>query len=153
MKMETILVPTDFSDDAQSALEAAVDLAKKFGSRIVLMHAYHIDLPWVSPAFGGDVVLPQRFFLDLREQVTGQVERLAAELAEKEGIEVAGIAVDLPPGMGIVEEAERLSVDLIVMGTRGLTGIKHVALGSTAERVVRKAGCPVLTVKAKPSGD
>ena len=146
MKFDTILVPTDFSDDASKALETAVELARKFGSRVVLLHAYSIELPFSSPAMGGGVILPEGFYVELQDQATVQVERLAKE-ASGDGVEVEGKAVENTPWMAILDEAERLPADLIVMGTRGLHGLKHLALGSVAERVVRKATCPVLTVK------
>lgn len=147
MKIDTILVPTDFSDDAKHALDTAMDLAKTFQSKIVLLHAYHLELPFVSPAYGGAVILPEGFYVEYRNQAAMQVERVAKETA-RDGVEVTGVAIERPAWAAILEEAEKLPADLIVMGTRGLTGIKHVALGSTAERVVRKARCPVLTVKA-----
>lgn len=146
MKIETILVPTDFSDDAQHALDTAVDLAKTFGSRIVLLHAYHLDLPYTTPAFGGPVILPDGFYVDYRNQAISHVEKNAKE-ASGDGVEVIGAAIERPAWAAILEQADALPADLIVMGTRGLTGLKHVALGSTAERIVRKAHCPVLTVK------
>jgi nucleotide-binding universal stress UspA family protein len=147
MNVETILVPTDFSDDATKALETAVDLAKSFGSKVVLLHAYSVELPFSSPAMGGGLILPEGFYVELRDHATLQVERIAKE-ASREGVEVRGIAVENTPWMAIIDQAEELPAQLIVMGTRGLTGLKHIALGSVAERVVRKAPCPVLTVKA-----
>ncbi|HKK51851.1 MAG TPA: universal stress protein [Myxococcota bacterium] len=147
MKMDTILVPTDFSEDAAKALEMAVDLARRLGSRVVLLHAYSIELPFSSPAMGGGLILPEGYYVELRNHATLHVERLAKE-ASRDGIEVQGKAVENTPWMAIIDEAEALPADLIVMGTRGLTGLKHLALGSVADRVVRKASCPVLTVKA-----
>ena len=147
MKIDTILVPTDFSDDARKALETAKDLAKAFGSRIVVLHAYHIDLPFTSPAFAGPVILPEGFFVEYRNAATQRIEELAKE-AGTEGIDVSALAIERTASLAILEQAEALPADLIVMGTRGLTGLKHVAFGSTAERVVRKAHCPVMTVKA-----
>jgi nucleotide-binding universal stress UspA family protein len=147
MKIDTILVPTDFSDDAAKALETAVDLARIFGSQVVLLHAYSVELPFSSPAMGGGLILPDGFYVELRSHAALQVERVAKE-ASRDGIEVRGVAIENTPWMAILDEAESLPADLIVMGTRGLTGLKHLALGSVAERVVRKAPCPVLTVKA-----
>ncbi len=147
MKIETILVPTDFSDDAGKALEVATDIAKDFGSRIVLLHAYHIDLPFTSPGFGGPVILPSGFYVDFQNNAIAQVEALAKS-ASGEGVEVSGIAIERPAWLAILDHAEEISADLIVIGTRGLTGLKHVAFGSTAERVVRSTKCPVLTVKS-----
>ncbi len=146
MIVNTILVPTDFSADAEKALSTATELAKLFGARIVVLHAYHVDIPVVSPMAGG-YALPQGFYEDLQCQATAQVEKLAKEAAA-EGIEATGIALQEPAAVVIAEQAESLPADLIVMGTRGLTGLKHVVLGSVAERVVRTAPCPVLTVKA-----
>jgi len=146
MNIDTILVPTDFSDDADYALEKALEFAKTFGSRIVLLHAYHLELPYTTPAFGGPVVLPDGFYVEYRNQAIAHVEEIAKKAASG-GVEVKGVAVERPAWAAILEHAESLPADLIVMGTRGLTGIKHVALGSTAERIVRKAACPVLTVK------
>ncbi len=147
MNVRTILVPTDFSDDAGAALDAAVDLAKTFGARIVLVHAYTVELPFTSPAFGGGVVLPEGFYVEYRSQATTQIEELAKQTTDR-GVEASGVAIERPAWIAILDQAEELPADMIVMGTRGLTGIKHVALGSTAERVVRKAPCPVLTVKS-----
>lgn len=148
MKIDTILVPTDFSEDAGAALEAATQLARVFDARIVLLHAFSVDLPLTGAAFGGGVILPEGFYVEYRNHATLKVDQLAKETASEAGVEVQGVAIQQPASAAIVEQAEKLPADLIVIGTRGLTGLKHVALGSTAERVVRKAGCPVLTVKA-----
>ena len=149
MKMETILVPTDFSDDAKVALGTAIELARMSKGKIVLLHAYSIDLPYAAVGYGGPVILPEGFYVEYRNQAKLQVDLVAKEAAAKEGVEIEGVAIERPAWQAILDEAETLPADLIVMGTRGLTGIKHVALGSTAERVVRKAKCPVLTVKAE----
>jgi len=146
MKIETILVPTDFSEDARKALETASELAKLFDSRIILLHAYRVDIPMTAPSLGGAFVLPEGFYLQLRSHAALQVEELAKE-ASRGGVQVTGVAMEQSPTSAIIEQAEILPADLIVMGTRGLTGLKHVALGSVAERVVRLAPCHVLTVK------
>jgi nucleotide-binding universal stress UspA family protein len=136
MKVQTILVPTDRSPDARAALVMARDLARALGSRIVILHAYRVDLPLATPELGAGLMLPDRFYEELRASATSQVEVLAAAI-EKEGVRAEGIAVEDRPAQAIVAAAKRLPADLIVMGTRGLTGLKHVMLGS-----------PVLTVKA-----
>ena len=145
MKVTTILVPTDFSPDADEAVSTAKELAKMFGAKIVLVHAYHLDIPVASP-MGGAYALPPGFYEEVRTQATAQVEAAAKEVGNE--VEAMGVAVSEPAPVAIVAQAESLPADLIVMGTRGLTGLKHVALGSVAERVVRTAPCPVLTVKA-----
>lgn len=147
MNIQTILVPTDFSPDARSALAKAKEFARAFGSRIVILHAYRVDLPMSTPDLGGGFLLPDRFYEELQASATSQVEALAAATV-KDGVKAEGIAVEDRPAPGIVDAAKRLPADLIVMGTRGLTGLSHVLLGSVADRVIREASCPVLTVKA-----
>jgi len=146
MKVDLILVPTDFSDDARAAATTAVDLAERFDARVLLVHAYHVEIPIASPMVGA-YTLPPGFYDELSVQATREVQEAAKALADR-GVDVTGIAVSQLPAPAILAEAERHGADLIVMGTRGLTGLKHVALGSVAERVVRTAPCPVLTVKA-----
>lgn len=148
MKISTILVPTDFSEDAGSALETAKELARQLGSRLVILHAYRVDLPMATPDLGGGFILPDRFYEDLRASATKQVEALAAATT-KSGVAAEGVSIEDRPATAIVETAKRLPADLIVMGTRGLTGLAHVVLGSVADRVIREAPCPVLTVRAK----
>ena len=145
MNVKTILVPTDFSADAEKALSTATELAKLFGARIVVLHGYHVEIPVVSTMAGG-YALPLGFYEDLRSQATAQVEKLAKDVTAK-GIEATGIALLEAASPCIVAQAEGLPAELIVIGTRGLTGLKHAMLGSVAERVVRLAPCPVLTVK------
>ena len=147
MKVNTILVPTDFSADAEKAVSTACDLAKQLGgAKVVILHAYHVDVAMVSPMDGG-YALPQGFFEELRAQATARVDELVGRLIG-EGIDAAGVVLQVPAVLAIAEEAGKLPADLIVMGTRGRTGLKHILLGSVAERVVRTAPCPVLTVKA-----
>jgi len=147
MDVSTILVPTDFSEDAREATRVSAEFAELFDAKVVLLHAYHVEIPLASPMAGG-YGLPEGFYESLRAQATSEVEAAARALAES-GVKVTGVAVSEPVSMAIVAAATNLPADLIVMGTRGLTGLKHVALGSIAERVVRAAPCPVLTVKAE----
>jgi universal stress protein A len=147
VKVDTILVPTDFSADAEKALETATDIAKAFGgAKIAVLHAYHVDIPMVSPMAGG-YSLPTGFYEELRAQATARVDEVVGGLSAG-GVEATGVVLQEPAALAVVDQAEKLSADLIVMGTRGNTGLKHVVLGSIAERVVRTAPCSVLTVKA-----
>jgi len=145
MKISNILVATDFSPSAARAVETAADSARHFQAQLVVLHAFRVDIPVASPLTGGGYVLPDGFFEHLAKEARLRVEKVAAELAAK-GVSAVGIAVDRHPATAIVEEAKARKADLVVMGTRGLTGIKHLALGSVADRVVRTAPCPVLTV-------
>jgi nucleotide-binding universal stress UspA family protein len=145
MEIKTILVATDFSETAAKAVETAVEFAKKFGAQLVLLHAYRVEIPMASPMTAGGYVLPDGFFEQLGSHARAQVEATAKEI-EASGVKAIGIAVEQSAAIAIVDEAKERSVDLIVIGTRGLTGLKHVALGSVADRVARTAPCPVLTV-------
>ncbi len=145
MQIRTILVPTDFSEDADAALEIARDLAKRFGAKIHLLHAYTL-LPFApSPWNAG---LGAQFAVEIRSGA----EKALMEVHQKllaDGLRVESEVEEGAPASLIVEVARRLSADLIVMGTSGRTGLAHVLLGSVAERTLRLAPCPVLTVRRK----
>jgi universal stress protein A len=145
MKISNILVATDFSPSAANAVATAADYARHFEAQLTILHAYRVDIPVASPLTGGGYVLPDGFFEQLAKEARLRVEKLASEVAAR-GVSAVGVAIDRHPATAIVEEAKARKADLIVMGTRGLTGIKHLALGSVADRVVRTAPCPVLTV-------
>lgn len=145
MHYQTVVAATDFSEAARAALDEAEALAKHFESRLVVVHAYQVEIPVASPIPGGIGVLPPDFFQQIADQARIQIEALAGAMRER-GVDAVGVAVDQSAASGIVDEASRQDADLIVMGTRGLTGLKHLALGSVADRVVRTAPCPVLTV-------
>jgi nucleotide-binding universal stress UspA family protein len=138
MTFERIVVPTDFSEHADWAIAHAIRLAQASGSRLELVHSYQVPGPY-------DMVLPD----DLAEAVKQAARnRLQARLdsVSAEGVEVAMHLVADSPAQAIAHLATDLGADCIVMGTRGLAGLKHVLLGSNAERTVRLAPCPVLTV-------
>ena len=145
MKIERIVAATDFSGHADSALDHAAEYAKHFEAELILVHAYQVDIPMASPLVGGPTILPDGFFTKLGAEVKQHVEKVAQKYCDQ-GIRARGVAVDQAAATAIVNEAKTQGADLIIMGTRGLTGLKHVALGSVADRVVRTAPCPVLTV-------
>lgn len=145
MKVSTILVATDFSPSAERAVAVAADYARHFQAQLLVLHAYRVDIPVASPLTGGGYVLPDGFFEQIAKEARLRVEKVASEIAAR-GVSAVGLAVDRHPAAAIVDTARERKADLIVMGTRGLTGLKHLALGSVADRVVRTAPCPVLTV-------
>lgn len=143
MQIQKILVPVDFSEHAAHALDYAIDLAGRFGARIDLMNCYPVYLGAVSP-YG--IVVPETFDRECRDAARQEIEKWAQKVRD------AKVAVEThvspsPPGEAIPRHAREAKIDLIVMGSRGLTGLKHLLLGSVAERVLRMAPCPVLTVK------
>lgn len=135
----SILIPVDGSENSMRATKHAIDLAVKFNARLIGLHV--IDTRILKAAEGSSKLLSQ--LQRLGENYLKDVATLAGEVKVKVETSLQeGLPVDV-----IVEEAEKRNVDLIVMGTRGLTGAKRVVLGSTAEQVIRWAACPVLVVK------
>ena len=140
MAIRNILVPTDFSPHADAALERAAKLAQRLGARVHLLHAYAVPVDMEYP-------LPPQLIDQVRAQAREQLERSKKSVAEA-GVPCDAQALPVSAVSAILEQASALSADLIVMGTRGLSGIKHVLLGSVAERTVRLAPCPVMTIRA-----
>lgn len=142
--MKTILVPTDFSPHSEKALEMALKLAKLSGGSIHLLHCYQLHPGGVSP-YG--IMVPVEFDEKIREAAAEALAAVEKQL-EGEGVEVKAHITPSYPAEAVSELAAEIEADLIVMGTRGATGLQHILLGSVAERTLRMAPCPVLTVKA-----
>ena len=143
--VKNILVATDFSEHAEQAVQAAVELAKSFGAKVHVVHAFDTPIPLVTPY---EVVLPDGF-LEQARQAASKSLRAVEEKVRAEGIEVHAHLAEAPAASALASAAQELDADVIVMGTRGNTGIKHVLLGSVAEHTIRLAPCSVLTVKSK----
>ncbi len=141
-----ILVPLDFSRQAAPVLEWALHLATEHRSSIVLLHVYHLPVEFQQLE---GAYLPADFWANVKQEAEQQLG-LHAERVRAGGIEVEAQVREGYPATVIVEEAESRGADLVVLGTHGHTGIKHLLLGSIAERVVQHAHCPVLTVKPVP---
>jgi nucleotide-binding universal stress UspA family protein len=148
MKLGTILVPHDFSSHSDAALKRAVDLARTAKARIHLLHAYAWPVNGVMPY---DMAMPAGVWDAIREGTLEKLEEVRKGVVAQ-GIEANAEASSLLPVEAIVGAATKLHADLIVLGTRGLTGVKHIVLGSVAERTVRHAPCPVLAVKEGDPG-
>jgi nucleotide-binding universal stress UspA family protein len=143
-----ICCPIDFSDASRAAMEVAADLARRFGAELVLLHAYPIP-GYTFP--DGSVVASPKMMQDLADQAQKHLEEWRVEAEKLVGApRVSGEKAVGEPAAEILETAREARADLIVMGTHGRTGLEHALMGSIAERVVRRAHCPVLTVR--PSG-
>jgi nucleotide-binding universal stress UspA family protein len=142
-QIRRILVPTDFSDASTGALQMAIELAQRFGAGITLFHAHQVPT-YVFPE--GMMPVSPPVLQDLEQSILSELGRLAAHV-ETAGVPVAHHHSIGVPFSEICRYAEEIGADLVVMGTHGRTGLRHVLLGSTAEKVVRKAPCPVLTVR------
>jgi nucleotide-binding universal stress UspA family protein len=147
--VERILVPVDFSDQAQAVLEWAAHLAEEHGSRLLLLHVYHLPVEFQQLE---GAYLPADFWANVKSEAEQQLGARAEELRSR-GLEVEALVREGYPATVIIEEAAAQRADLIVIGTHGHTGLKHLLLGSIAERVVQKAPCPVLTVKSPEAGE
>jgi nucleotide-binding universal stress UspA family protein len=139
-----IVVPTDFSAGADAALQLAIELARPFGATIELLHVYQV--PAYAFPDGSVYVTPPETAAAI---VRGAMEALEAtqRRAAAGELTIATQLVEGPPVDAIVDASRRC--DLIVMGTHGRTGLRHLFLGSVAERVVRQAHSPVLTVRSE----
>lgn len=143
--IRTVLVPTDFSEDAESAIHTAQRLLARLteDARLILLHAFNLPIEYT--AYGPiptSIHYLQDTGLDAERRLQEMTDRLSAE-----GLSVDWVALEGDPSVVIVEEAERREADLIVMGTHGRSGLRHLLLGSTAERVVQHANRPVMTVR------
>ena len=142
--LETIFVATDFSETARMALDRACEIATKDGAKVVLVHA--LARQPVSLMGPDPVLLPLDIDAQNRAASCKKLEVLAQDIRGL-GLDTDIRLVTGRPGPQIVEAATEDRADLIVLGTRGLSGFRHALLGSTAEDVVRRARCPVLTVR------
>jgi universal stress protein A len=145
MQFHRILAPTDFSEYSQQAVQYARELAQTFGATLVLLHV--VELPPYPIEGLPPSQLGGTFLEDLERQATSDLAQVLAKEAE---VEVVRRVVVGTPYRKIVEVAEAERGDLIVMATHGRTGFSHLFMGSVAERVVRAAPCPVLTIR--PTG-
>jgi nucleotide-binding universal stress UspA family protein len=143
-KFETILMPTDFSAPSEQALEYAVALARQSGAALHLVHVVAQALEIATSPEGYYVGYPE-----LRQQFRDDAEQQIAALARSiTGAKVTTDVLDGSPARAIVAAARNKKCQLIVMGTHGRGFFSHLVLGSVAERVLRTAACPVLTVRA-----
>jgi nucleotide-binding universal stress UspA family protein len=143
-EFKRILVATDFDEAAESALDLAVDLAKKHGATITLLHAYEVPLY----TYSGAPPVPVDYWTPIRNAASQRLEAAVAELV-KRSPEAKGMLSQGSAWEQILQAADETKADLIVMGTHGRRGLTHAVLGSVAEKVVRLSPVPVLTVRRK----
>ena len=143
MAFTKIACPIDFSPCSQEALRVAVELAREGSGSLVLAHV------WEPPKWGsGEAPIAPEVIQDLVDAEQAELEKWTAKAKQLGAREVAvqfltGVAWDAI--VGLLKRDP--SIDLVVMGTHGRTGLKHVLIGSVAEKVVRLAPCPVLVVR------
>ncbi len=144
LPVRRILFPTDFSEHAEYAWSYALTFAQEFGAEVHLLHVV-ASPPRLTEAYAVSFD-PQRMVQELIAEASGSLDH-QVEAAKTRGLifhREVRVGLDFQE---IIDYASRHDIDLIVMATHGRTGLAHVLLGSVAEKVVRKAPCPVLTVK------
>jgi nucleotide-binding universal stress UspA family protein len=144
-----ILSPIDFSDPSTEALDAAANIASRYGSEILLFHAVPL-IPRLPE--GVSIFAEGDYEKELIKNAEDRLNALSAKLAQN-GVKarlVVGLANDA--AMEIIRTAEHEKVDLIVIATHGMTGWRRLPFGSVADKVVRTAECPVLVLRTAATG-
>lgn len=150
---KTFVVAYDFSAHADAALYAAVDLSKRFEADLHLLHVVHEPtLAYPTIEFGGSTPV-EAMALDVREAAVKALENVASGIELNPGRISAHVTQGLAVDRSIVAFCEEVHADLLVIGTHGRTGMSHAFLGSVAERTLRRAPCPVLTVRGQEASE
>jgi nucleotide-binding universal stress UspA family protein len=157
MIFQKILVPLDGSDHSRRALESAIQIAKSFNSKLMLLTVHHVTItPVTSPelTIQAPVIVPDASAAEMTERAIEAAhnydKKILAEAEAKvrsEKIEVESELIDGNAVEEIVRKSEEGKFDLIIMGARGLSTIKKLFIGSVSDGVIKKAPCPVLIVK------
>jgi nucleotide-binding universal stress UspA family protein len=155
MTFKKVLVPVDFSPPSRTALKLALGIASRFDASIEILHAVEYPvyaIPDMTVSIAG--AAPMSWDLYAQDTAENEMRKLldgmASEVA-RAGVRVTSRVIRGNARETILETAKNGGFDLIVMGTHGRKGIDHLLLGSVAERVVRKASCPVLTTREPTS--
>ena len=138
-----IVVATDFSGTARLAQQHAVALAKRRGAKVVLVHGHTMGAYWVGP--GNPIAVPPNYEDSILKAARESLDTIAEEV-RAQGVDAEGRLVAAAGPEAVLDSADSVEADLIVTGTRGHTGFKHLVLGSSAEAIVRRSDRPVLSV-------
>jgi len=144
MQIKTVLFPTDFSNGARAAMDHAISLAKDYQAKLILLYVIQdISIAeWYIPSSLSVADLAEDMQKSAWNEMDKWITEVSAKVKDVEKMVVRGV-----PFVEILQTAKNRNADLIVIGTHGRTGIDHMLFGSTAEKVVRKSSCPVLTVR------
>jgi nucleotide-binding universal stress UspA family protein len=146
IKLSRILYPTDFSELSTYALRYALSFSEAYKAKLHCLHVVDEAYQYWA-AMGPDGVPLGPATEDVMESAEKEMEDFAAENLTGINVEVVKKVIIGRPFMEIIRYARAQDMDLIVLATHGRTGLSHVLLGSVAERVVRKAPCPVLSIR------
>jgi nucleotide-binding universal stress UspA family protein len=146
MHFKTILFATDFSEGSDFAFNSALSLARKFDSKLLIVHIIN------EPVDLRGFYVPHISFDKLEEEIEQGAEKLMEKFCRTHLEDFSNYETFVLPGIPydeIIKTAVQFNADLIVLGTHGRTGLDHVLFGSTAEKVVRKSPVPVMTIRIK----
>ena len=149
-EIKDIIVPTDFSGHSEVAMDYALFLAGHFKTQVRVLHV--IDESTISSIKHSLMSSPEdqmkKLSIIIRKNAGHFMDKFIAKFSKK-GVKISTEITRGIPFLEIIRHAQRKKASMIIMGTKGLTGIKSILIGSTAEKVVRKSYCPVLTIKSK----
>jgi nucleotide-binding universal stress UspA family protein len=140
-----ILCPVDFSEFTQDVINYAVDLAKKYGAELHVMHVVP-NMTYFTPY---ESFLTPENLVVIEKNIQDEVEKKFTRLLKHDDVPTKTATRTGTPFVEIIDYAKTESIDLIVMGTHGHSGLEHILIGNVAEKVVRKSPCPVMTIRPK----
>ena len=144
IKLKKVLVPTDFSESARHALTYGISFAREYEAELTLLHVVeNLTVGYASDLFP---VPMAEVFQEISGYARAELTKLGAEVRKRD-VAVAEQVVQGKPSAEIIRFARETEVDMIVLGTHGKGVLDQALFGSTTERVVRRAPCPVLTVR------
>ena len=145
IKLKKILYPTDFSEASLEALKYAVSFARNCQAKLILMHVVNEKI--VSEVLSlARISAPEALGQEMTAEAGRQL-KIIIPADKRQGLDWEMVILYGMPFLEIIRYAKANDVDMIVIGTNGRSGVEHIMFGSTAEKVVRKAHCPVLSVK------
>jgi universal stress protein A len=143
VRFQRILLATDFSAISTHAVEYAILLGKTFRAELHVLHVLEVEIP---QTIQGGVYLPLSYFEELERRAPRQLEQVIGT-EDRKSVAITPVIRHGTPYLEITNYARDHQMDLIVLGTHGRSGVSHLLMGSVAEKVVRLASCPVMTIR------
>ncbi|GAB7140446.1 universal stress protein [Deferribacterales bacterium RsTz2092] len=145
MQVKKIICPTDFSDASRKAMDYAIYMQNMFNAELVIVHVVFDESSLIT------MYVPQAtmhgFLAEMQVGAQGLLDEFLTNCEQLKGVKYTTKLLKGSPHEELLKYADEISADMIVIGTNGRTGIEHALFGSTAEKVVSRAKCPVLTVR------
>jgi nucleotide-binding universal stress UspA family protein len=142
VEIRKIVVGNDGSDHSVRALQTAIAIAKSLGAELEIVHVSHLPVTFYAAAFETPIDLGQQM-----EALRKEAEARAQQVLDETGVEAKMVTLDGNPADALLEYADRSGADMIVVGSHGAGAVERFLLGSTSDRIVHHARCPVLVVR------